>query len=126
MAESPFIISNKERASVVLHFTANAAGIVIVGNTSSSNIAKDNEIVRGAAINQTIFGSPSGGYWVVKRGANTVLVLDSTAAIDYAGNGMAINQYPTADLSVELVDATTGFLMIELQKINSDPEYLAG
>ncbi len=128
MAESPNVISNKERASVVLHFTANVANIAVAGNTAVSNVAKDNEFVVGAQINQAIFGSPSGNgaYWVVKRGANTVLVLDSTAAIDFAGNGMAITQYPAANLSVELVGSTSGFLTLELQKTNAESEYLAG
>lgn len=128
MAESPNVILNRERASTVLHFTANTGPIVISGNTSVSNIAEDNETVNGAFISQAIFGSPSGSgaHWIVKRGANTVLVLDSTAQLDFAGTGLAVNLYPTADLSVELVGSTSGFLMLELQKINAEPEYLAG
>jgi len=128
MAESPNVIANRERASAVLHFTANVANIVVVGNTSISNIAEDDETVNGAFISQVICGSPSGNgaYWVIKRGANTVAVVDSTAAIDFAGAGMALNLYPTANLSVELVGSTDGFLMVELQKINAESQYLAG
>lgn len=127
MAESPNVIINRERASCVLHFTANTSDIVITGNTSVSNIAKDDETVNGAYISQIICGSPSGdgAYWVVKRGANTVAVVDSTASIDFAGTGMPITRWPTANLSVTLVGSTDGFLMIELQKINAEPQYLA-
>jgi hypothetical protein len=127
MPESPNVIINRKNASVVLHFTANTANVVIVGNSSVSNIAKPGEIVNGASIAQAIFGSPSGNaaHWIVKRGANTVLVLDSTAALDFAGTGMAIGIHATANLSVELVGSTTGFLTLELQKLNSRLEYLA-
>lgn len=128
MAESPNIISNRERASAVLHFTANTGPIVVVGNTSVSNIAEDDETVNGAAITQIVCGSPSGNgsYWKILRGANTVAVLDSTCTIDFAGAGMSLNIYPTATLSVQLVGATDGFLMIELQKLNAESQYLAG
>lgn len=122
------ITSNRERSSAVLHFTANTADIVMVGNSSVSAIAKDNETVNGVYISQVICGSPSGNgaYWTIKRGANTVAVVDSTAAIDFAGAGMAISLWPAATLSVELTGAEDGFLMIELQKVGSEIEYLAG
>lgn len=127
MAASPNIIINRERASCVLHFTATTGPIVIVGDTSTSNIAKDDETVVGAHISQIITGSPSGAgaYWKITRGANTVAVVDSTATLDLAGSGMPINLYPTATLSVELIGATDGFLMIELQKTGSEYQYLA-
>ena len=67
MPESPNVIINRKNASVVLHFTANTANVVIVGNSSVSNIAKPGEIVNGASIAQAIFGSPSGNaaHWIV-------------------------------------------------------------
>lgn len=128
MAESPNVIANRERASVTLHFTANTGPIVIVGDTSVSNIAEDDETVNGAYISQIICGSPSGNgaYWKILRGANTVAVVDSTAFIDFAGAGMSLNLYPLADLSVQLIGSDDGFLMVELQKVNAESQYLAG
>lgn len=126
MAQSPNVIANRERTSAILHFTANTADIVIVGNNSVSNVAKNNEVVNGAQISQIICGSPSGNgaYWKVLRGANTVAVIDSTAMLDFAGVGMPINLYPQANLSVQLIGAADGFLMIEIQKIGSEFKYL--
>lgn len=121
------VIINRKNTSAVLHFTANAT-IVVAGNSSVSNIAYPNETVTGASITQAVFGSPSGpgAHWIVKRGANTVAVFDSTAQLDFAGCGMPITLWPSANLTVELVGSNTGFLMLEVQKLNSQLDYLAG
>lgn len=121
------IIQNRKNLSTTILFTANTT-LVVAGNTSVSSIAVDDEIITGATINQAWCGSPSGAsaYWEVKRGANTVAVLDSTAYIDYAGNGGAITLDQSANVVVTLV-GTTGTLMLELQKLGQfTSEYLRG
>lgn len=111
------IIANRKNLSTTLHFSSNGS-VVIAGNSTVSGIAIDNEVLTGAYITQVWYGSPSGAssYWEVKRGSNTVLVLDSTSYTDFAGNGNAIKLDSTATLSANLVGSTTGFLMLELQK----------
>lgn len=116
-----YVVANRSGTSCTLHFTATTANIAIVGNSAVSNIAAPTEEVGGAYVSQAICGSASGpgAYWIIRRGANTVAVLDSTAQIDFAGAGMALNMWPEADLSVELVGEDPGFLMLELQKVNN-------
>lgn len=120
------ITSNKKNASIVIHASANSGNVIIVGNSSVSNICADNtEIIVGATISQIIGGAPSGNsaYWIVKRGANVVSVVDSSAMIDYAGSGLGLTLDPTANLSLELVGSTDGAIMIELQKKTSTSDY---
>lgn len=111
------VIANRKNLSATLHFTANAT-VVIAGNSSVSDIAVDNEVLTGAYITQMWYGTPSGAvaYWEVKRGANTVAILDSTSYTDYAGNGNPIRLDNEATLVVTLVGTDAGYLMVELQK----------
>lgn len=110
------ILRNK-LGRVVVHATANTTWVV-AGNNSVSNLALSNEELYGASIRQVWFGSPSGNaaYWTVKRGANTVLVLDSTAWLDFAGVGQSLTIDPSANLTVELTGSTSGYIMLELSK----------
>lgn len=119
------ITSNKKNASIVIHASANSGNVIVVGNSTVSNIASGNEIVTGAYISQIIAGSPSGNaaYWVIKRGANVVSVVDSSAMIDYAGSGMSLNVDAAANVVIELVGTTNGAIMIELQKQTSTSDY---
>lgn len=112
------VLINRKGVSAVLHMTANES-FTIAGDSSTSNIASPGETLTGATITQVWFGSSSGdsAYWTIKRGANTVAVLDSTGYIDFAGNGVALNKDTGATLVANLVNSTTGFLMVELQKI---------
>lgn len=127
------LITNKTGGEVVLHFNLAAAGsetITIAGNNSVSNVATADETVNAAYITQIFFGSASAidGYWLVKRGANTVAMLDSTGWHDYAGNGAALRLDETADLTAELVGTAPGFLVIEMQKKSdiANNDYLVG
>lgn len=110
-------MANRKNLSTTVHFSSNGS-LVIAGNSSVSGIAIDNEELTGAYITQVWYGSPSGSvaYWEVKRGANTVLVLDSTSYTDFAGNGNAIKLDSTATLSANLVGSAAGYLILELQK----------
>jgi len=121
------IVHNRKNLSTTVLFTANTT-LTLVGNNSVSAIGIGDEVITGASITQAWVGSPSGAsaYWTVKRGANTVAVLDSTAYIDYAGNGGAITLDSDATLVVELT-GTTGTLMLELQKAGQfTSDYLRG
>ncbi len=120
------ILINRKNTSVVLHATSNTTWVV-AGNNSVSNLTADaTEIVVGAGIAQIWFGSPSGNsaYWVVKRGANVVGVFDSTTYLDFAGSGCSLNKDRTANVVVELVGSANGFIMIELQKLGSQYDYV--
>lgn len=110
------MIANRKNLSATLHFTANAT-LTIAGNSSVSHIATDNEVITGAYICQVWHGSQT--QWTVKRGANTVGVFDSTAYNDFAGNGNPIRLDQDATLVVTLDGTTSGYLMIELQKIGN-------
>ena len=127
---------NRSGASAVVPVTGNDC-IVIAGNSSVSNIAFGNssvyETVTGAAITQVWWGSTAIGgnsYWIVNRGVgnssvanvsfqtgNTVLVLDGTGYIDFAGSGASMIKNSTGNCSVGLINSTTGYLMIEFQKV---------
>jgi hypothetical protein len=111
------IIANRKNLSTTLHFVSNGT-VVIAGNSTVSDIAIDNEVLTGAYITQVWYGSPSGSvsYWEIKRGANTVAVLDSTSYTDFAGNGNALKLDSGATLTASLIGTTAGYLMIEVQK----------
>ena len=112
-------ILQKKTKKAVLHATANTTW-VIAGNSSVSNVANVDEHVYSGAIRQIWFGSPSGNssYWTVKRGANVVMVVDSTGWIDFSGHGQAITQDASANVVVELTAAGdgSGYIMIEVSK----------
>ena len=113
------IISNKRYGSATLLFTASNGNITIAGANGVSVIAKDDENLAGAAIAQIWFGSPSGNsaYWTIRRGANTVFVADSTAYLDFRGNGVGLTLDPDQPLSCNLFGSTAGSLIVELKKI---------
>lgn len=111
---------NRKNTSAVIHLTANAV-VNVAGNSTTSDIATDNEVLSGCTITQVFCGASSGAnsYWTIKRGANTVLVLDSTGYYDYAGAGMALNIDTGATLTANLVNGGDGYLLIEVQKIGT-------
>ena len=111
------VVSNRKNTSAVILITANSS-VTIAGNSSTSDIATGDEVLTGASICQIFCGSSSGNgaYWSIKRGANTVAVLDSTGYYDYAGSGMAITVDSTAPLVANLHNGTEGYLLIEVQK----------
>lgn len=120
------VIQNRKNLSATVLFTANAE-ITVVGNTSVSVIATGDEDIAAVNINHAWFGSPSGdgAYWELKRGANTIAVFDSTAFLDFAGVGTALNVDDTATISVTLNGSSKGFLLLELQKKGQfNSEYL--
>lgn len=112
------ILSNKYNGTVITHDTANST-YVVVGNNSVSNIASTNtEVVDSATIRRVVWGTDGTGYWTVKRGANTILVLNGTNELLL--NGMSINKDKSANVVVSL-SGGTGFIMLELAKQGSNP-----
>ncbi len=116
------IMDNKLNGSVSIHANSNTGNIIVQGNNSVSSVAIGNENVHSLVINQLWAGSPSGNaaYWEIKRGANVVLVIDSTCYLDFTGNGRQIKVDATANVTANLIGATAGFLVVEFQKLGSD------
>ena len=112
------VLHNRKNISAVLHCTANAT-FVIAGNNSVSNVATSDEVLTGAAIKQIWWGTDPNGAWIVKRGANVVSVHSGADWSDYAGNGSMLSKDASANVVVELVGSSNGYIMIELQKIGS-------
>lgn len=115
------IISNRSRTSVVIHAATSNSTLVIPGNNSVSSIASPGETLTGAYITQAAWGCDPNGYILIKRGANTVAVYDSTGQHEYAGCGMPIKAGETsANLSIEFVGSENCFIVFELQKVGPD------
>lgn len=115
------IVSNRKDTTVDVVFTGNNTIDVVgvaLGNTeyTVSDIAIGDEIVGGATIQKVFCGGPTGGYWELRRGANTIGVYDSTAFIDFVGNGITIEVDPQAPLTARLYDSTSGYLAVTLRK----------
>lgn len=113
------IQANRKYLSFTVHAVANTGDIIVAGNSSVSNVALSGEVLDGAYITQVWAGCPSGAnaFWTIKRGANTVAVLDSTGYYDYAGCGNPITLDQTANVSATLTGSAVGYLMFECQKI---------
>ena len=112
------INTNKAGGLTTILFTSNTT-MTIVGNTAGgSNVASEGETVTGATITQVWAGSPSGNaaYWTLKRGANTIFVIDSTCYLDFRGNGVGITLDPGATLEANLNGSTAGTLLVEIRK----------
>jgi hypothetical protein len=116
------IVDNK-RSTVTILATGTET-VIIAGNNSVSNIALagvTDDIV-GASIKQVWFGSISGGsgFWEITRGANVVLMVDSTAWFDFAGNGRGLSLDSAANVTMTRTGAN-GTMMMELKKIYAVP-----
>jgi len=119
------ILSNKPNGSVIIHATEGGT-VALTGNDSVSNLASTGEIVVGSSIKQIWTGSSSGNgaNWIMNKGnssVNAVIgVYDSTAWIDYAGNGFTLKMSEDAEtLYLTLNNATAGeaYLMVEVKKV---------
>lgn len=113
------IQANRKFLSFAVHAVANTGTIVVAGNSSVSDVASVGEVLVGAYITQVWAGCPSGdnAFWTISRGANTVLVLDSTGYYDYAGCGNPITLDSSANISATLTGSDSGYLLFECQKI---------
>lgn len=121
------ITSNKKNTSAAIHFNA-SNNLIIVGNSSVSNVATSDEVLTGAYITQAYWGCDGNGHIQVLRGANLVAVYDSTGYKDYAGCGLPLNAFPAANLTVNFVGSANAYLLLEVQKMGdftSNSEYFA-
>jgi hypothetical protein len=115
-------LKNAVNNNVVVHSDATGS-IVLTGNAAVSNIAMPGEIVIGTTIKQVWFGSISGasGYWLVSKGNSTVNTVigmyDSTAWIDYAGNGCALNISEAGENLYFTLTGAAGYIMFDIKKV---------
>ena len=121
------IVDNKRSTITIL--ATGTETVIIAGNNSVSNIALTGvtDDIVGASIKQVWFGSISGGsgFWEITRGANVVLMADSTAWFDFAGNGRGLGLDSAANVTMTRTGAN-GTMMIELKKIyagQTDSDY---
>lgn len=120
--------THNTRQTVDVLITANTE-IVIAGNSTVSNIALDDQNIIGASIKHVFCSSPSGNgaYWEISRGnttvSNVVFAPDSTAYIDFAGNGVKLDLDASANLVCKLVRAADdeGVLVLTLHKEDELP-----
>lgn len=121
------IAKNRLNHSAIIH-TDVTGSVNVVGNSSVSNLtvnATSAEVITGAAITQAWFGGEATSVWVVKRGANTVCVLNPSGAsyIDFRGNGASLDLDSTANLSITLTGGANAFCMLEVKKIGPTTIY---
>lgn len=113
-------LKNQSNGSVVVHADATGS-IVLVGNSTVSNVASPGEYVIGTTVRQVWAGSVSPNIWTVTKGNTTVNsvigVWDSTGWYDYAGNGAAINIAEDGTNLYFTLSGGTGYIMIDLKKI---------
>lgn len=116
------ILSNKANTSTVIHITSNSttvgnASLVIVGNSTVSNIATTNEILTGGTIRKATWGIDGAGASIqILRGANSIATCTGSYAVDYAGMGMPLTKDPGATLNVNFVGSSNGYIMLEVAK----------
>jgi hypothetical protein len=111
------IVSNKLNGKVTIHVVgANSGDIIVAGNNSVSNIATGAEILNGAYIRKLYWNTDSP--WVIKRGANTVLVLGAGAGPELDLSALPMSLDYAANVSCNTVAATANaFLILELSKV---------
>jgi hypothetical protein len=115
------IINNKssgydgEKKTGVIHLVANAT-ITVAGVAPTSNVAVGTETVVGATIRKVWWGvADASTYWTVKRGANTVLVLNNSGFADFS-SGATLGMDGTATIVLEKTGAGTGYIAVEFKK----------
>jgi hypothetical protein len=117
-------ISSRKNTSFVIHVSsANSGNIVLVGNSTTTNVggtstcvAISDEVLSGAYITQAFFGVDGTGHIQILRGSTLVATYDTSGQKDYAGSGMPLNVNPTANLVINFVNSSNSYCMLELQK----------
>lgn len=130
------LVANRKSGEAIFHITQAAGGtdtILVTG--ASSDIASAGgvaglETVLGANINVVTWGcgGVASGAWKISRGGGTLLILNNSGSIDFAGLGQAMTLDSGNDIVCALQNATEGFLTIELQKKSTvtNDQYLRG
>lgn len=102
------VLSNQLGGKYVVLCTANDIIQVASANTSAG------ETVTGLTINQVWFGLDT-GHWTVSRGANTMLISDTSAYFDFSGAGQSLTLDSAANVVVNCTSANCT-LIIDFQK----------
>ena len=98
------VLSNQLGGKYVIHCTANDTIQVSSANSTAE------EVVTGLTINQIWFGLDSGS-WKVSRGANTLLVTDTSGYFDFSGAGQALTFDPAANVVVNCTAANCSLII---------------
>lgn len=100
--------------SATIHLVANAT-FVVAGNNSVSNLAIGSEILTSATIKRVWWGTENANtFWTVKRGSNTVLVLNTSGFLDLSAT-TPISTDGTGSLVFEK-SGNSGFILAEVRK----------
>ncbi len=105
------VLSNQLGGKYVVQCTANDTIQVASANATAS------ETVTGLTINQVWFGLDS-GYWKISRGANTLVISDTTGYLDFSGAGQALTLDSAANVVVNCTTANCT-LIIDFTKQSS-------
>src|ERR1017187_10701420 len=106
--------TNKLNGSCQIHAVANTGNVIVVGNSTVSNLCVNStsgEIISGAHIKRISWGTDTN--WQVLRGTNLIMVLTGTSEI--VGDGIPIVLDPTANISATTTSANS-FIILEIQK----------
>lgn len=115
-------IINRSGTSAVVHITTSNS-IIVAGNSTTSNIASQDEVITGGAIAQIWWGAANSGYWTVKRGTTPLLTLTESGYKDFAGAGASLIANSSSTINCTLVGTSDGYIMIEVQKIPQSTGY---
>lgn len=115
------IVKNTRQKTLML-LTASNSDIVVVGNSSVSEIglpAATDEDITGVSITQVWSSADSGAGangWDIIRNANTIWQTDSTSWLDFAGLGASLTVDSTEANITFSRTGSRGTLLVELQK----------
>ncbi len=110
------ILSNQLGGKLVVLCTGNDTINVATSNTNAD------EVVTGLTINQVWSGLDS-GFWKISRGANTVLITNSSDYYDFSGAGQALTLDSSADVVVNCTTANCTLIIDFTKQSTFDSEY---
>jgi hypothetical protein len=104
------ILSNKKNTKITLNVTGNSANIIVVGNSTVSNIALPTENVASASIRRIQWGTDT--LIKVFRGANLVITVTQTGEMFFE---QAMGLDSTANIDVQTTSANS-WMLLEVYK----------
>lgn len=107
------VINNKKGGNPVVRVTANTT--ITLADTAVPNSSV--EEVTSLTINDIMWS----GNCTIKRGANTLLVLQDSGYLDFAGTGKALTEDASANVVIEI--AATGTVIMTLGKASNFTEH---
>ena len=111
------LLKNTKNGKACIHVVGAqaSANVIIAGNTSQSNVAVGNEVVRGAAIRKVMWsGGTDAAPLILKRDATSIAFFTGTGTLDFAQMCL-LNQLSTAN--IDIVCTANSFIMVELVKL---------